>query len=207
MLHNNYEPYLYISGVLLVLLLLWYFYKDVIPLDDPVCYVDDPPIIANNTPVIIDDFRDENVPAPEPVLDDIPVEICIEPVLEIPKSKKFVSKGERECRRVMEEYYGVKFDSIRPNWLKNPETGCNLELDCYNDELKLAVEYNGEQHYNWPNYTKQTFEQFINQTRRDIYKKKICDLRGIYLISVPYLIPIQKIKEYILSQLPENIAQ
>ncbi len=207
MLHNNYEPYLYISGVLLVLLLLWYFYKDVIPLDDPVCYVDDPPIIANNTPVTIDDFRDENVPAPEPVLDDIPVEICIEPVLEIPKSKKFVSKGERECRRVMEEYYGVKFDSIRPNWLKNPETGCNLELDCYNDELKLAVEYNGEQHYNWPNYTKQTFEQFINQTRRDIYKKKICDLRGIYLISVPYLIPIQKIKEYILSQLPENIAQ
>lgn len=208
MLHNNYEPYLYISGVLLVLLLLWYFYKDVIPLDDTVCYVNDQDINIKNTPIIKDDFRDDIVAeVQEDIPVDVPAEICIPPLIDTPKSKKFVSKGERECRRVMEEFYGVKFDSIRPNWLKNPETGCNLELDCYNDELKLAVEYNGEQHYNWPNYTNQTFEQFINQTRRDIYKKKVCDLRGIYLISVPYLIPIPKIKEYILSQLPENIPQ
>jgi predicted metalloprotease len=40
-----------------------------------------------------------------------------------------------------------KFTKTRPDFLKNPETNCNLELDGYNAEGKLAIEYQGKQHY------------------------------------------------------------
>jgi hypothetical protein len=123
------------------------------------------------------------------------------------KSGKFVSRGEKICQKTIEQIYGVPFLSIRPQWLKNPETKCNLELDCYNDDLKLAVEYNGEQHYKWPNFTNQTYEQFINQIRRDQYKADVCEKMGVYLITVPYNISHDKISSFILSQLPETIKK
>ena len=81
-----------------------------------------------------------------------------------------MSRGEKITRDIMEKIYGVPFNSIWPDWLRNPETGENLELDCFNEDLKIAVEYNGEQHYNWPNFTQQSYPQFINQVRRDAFK-------------------------------------
>ena len=107
----------------------------------------------------------------------------------------------------MERIYGVPFKTIRPDWLRNPETGAKLELDCYNDELKIAVEYNGEQHYKWPNFTNQTYEQFINQVRRDKLKTELCDRNGVYLIPVPYNVSHDKIPEFIMSHLPETIQK
>jgi hypothetical protein len=123
------------------------------------------------------------------------------------KRGRFISKGERICCETMENIYGLPFKSIRPKWLQNPETGYNVELDCYNDELKLAIEYNGEQHYKWPNYTNQTYEQFINQTRRDTLKRQLCDKKGVYLIVVPYNVPHEKIPQYIISYLPESLQK
>src|SRR5690348_6310742 len=105
------------------------------------------------------------------IVNDINSKLSNKPV-ESSTSTGFCSKGEKECRRVLEEIYGKSFTKVRPKWLKNPETGRNLELDCYNEELKIAVEYNGEQHYKWPNFTKQSQEDFIQQVRRDKYKKE-----------------------------------
>lgn len=133
----------------------------------------------------------------------------IEPVVPSPPCSnttscgKFESKGEKICRRVLEEHYGVAFPSIRPNWLKSGETKRNLELDCYNDELKLAVEYNGIQHYKWPNFTNQTKDAFFEQSRRDKFKVDRCRELGIYLLIVPYSVQHHLIPEYILSNLPE----
>lgn len=120
------------------------------------------------------------------------------------KRIKKISKGEEICREVMEEIYNKKFPCVRPNFLKNPETKRNLELDCYNDELKLAVEYNGIQHYKWPNFTGQTKEEFINQIRRDKFKVEACDNNGVYLITVPYTVSYDKIRDYIISYLPDR---
>jgi hypothetical protein len=128
----------------------------------------------------------------------------------IPKAKpkyKFMSKGERICKETMERIYGVPFENIRPSWLINTETGERLELDCYNEDLGYAVEYNGIQHYRWPNWTNQTQTQFINQVRRDQYKREMCDRKGIYLISVPYDIPHEDIPRFITEQLPETIQR
>lgn len=120
---------------------------------------------------------------------------------------RFVSRGERICCQTMERIYGIPFATVRPAWLINPETGARLELDCYNDELKIAVEYNGEQHYKWPNFLNQTYEQFINQVRRDSFKMDICDRNNVYLIVVPYNVPHDMIPAFIMSHLPETIRK
>ncbi len=121
--------------------------------------------------------------------------------------KRLPSKGERICCETMERIYGVKFTSVYPDWLRNPETGRKLELDCYNDDLKLAVEYNGEQHYNWPKYPNQTYDEFINQVRRDKLKADLCDQHGVYLIVVPYTVKHQDIPAFIAAHLPETIQK
>src|SRR5579884_2904756 len=71
------------------------------------------------------------------------------------------SKGEEECRIVLEKIFkGYKFGPIRPDFLKNV-TGYNLELDCYCEELKLAVEFQGKQHYE--------YVQFFHKNKENYY--------------------------------------
>lgn len=123
------------------------------------------------------------------------------------KSKRFESKGERKCREVIEYIYGKPFPCVRPQFLRNPETARLMELDCYNEELKIAIEYNGIQHYVFPNYTNQSYEEFINQRRRDQLKVNLCDLNGVYLITVPFNVKIDQIDEYIRYYLPEVVQQ
>lgn len=127
------------------------------------------------------------------------------------------SKGETECLRVMKELFGVDFYTVRPNFLTNPETGCNLEIDVFNEDLtveieyqgntikyNIGVEYNGIQHVCWPNFTKHSLFDFIMQIRRDQYKLEECDKRNIYIITVPHNIPVNMIRDYIIWFLPNN---
>ena len=143
-------------------------------------------------------------PVPAPALNPIPASNPVP--IPTPASGRFVSKGERECCRIMSEHYKVPFQSVRPDFLKNPETGRNLELDCYNPDLKIAVEYNGPQHYNFPNGFMNE-EQFNAQLRRDALKHKLCDLNNVYLIVVPHTVKPQDIQKYIMARLPENMAE
>lgn len=115
---------------------------------------------------------------------------------------KFESKGEKICRETLEKIFKKPFPNVRPKWLKNPETGKCIELDCYNEDLQIAVEYNGIQHYQWPNFTGQTREKFDAQLRRDNYKKKACKERNIHLIIVPYTVKHKNIYQYIYQRLP-----
>ena len=117
-------------------------------------------------------------------------------------------KSEALCRRVFEDMFGMEFPSVRLNCLKNPETNRNLELDGYNEELGLAFEYSGIQHYQYPNPFHTSEEQFINQVRRDQYKREKFDEMGIYLITIPYNVPVkyEEIKDYIIYHLPQNKA-
>lgn len=125
--------------------------------------------------------------------------------------KKFVSRGEQICRLTIETIYQVPFPNQRPNILKNPETGENLELDCYNADLKLAVEYNGKQHYFYDGDGKDVFhksvEDFCRTVRRDDLKRRLCQQHGITLIIVPYTIENKDIPNFIVTYLPESIRQ
>lgn len=113
------------------------------------------------------------------------------------------SRGELECRRVLEKLFNRPFNKARPNFLNNPVTGgnFNLELDCYNKDLKLAVEYNGAQHYKYIPYFHKNMESFHNQKYRDYMKQQMCKDNGIILIEVPYTIPVENIEKYLISEL------
>lgn len=115
------------------------------------------------------------------------------------------SKKEEMCREILERIYKKKFYNSKPSWLRNPETNRILELDCYNADLKLALECNGIQHYVWPNFTKQTRAEFEAQVRRDNFKVGMCDRYGVYLITVPYNIPNNQLEKYIRHYLPQEI--
>jgi hypothetical protein len=79
----------------------------------------------------------------------------------------------------------------------NEVSGHQLELDCYNDELKIAVEYNGKQHYEFIPYFHSNKEAFQNMKYRDYMKQKLCSENGVKLIIVPYSVKHQEISDYI----------
>jgi len=101
----------------------------------------------------------------------------------------FKSKGEQECQRVLETYFQKPFRTVRPEFMKNPVTHENLELDLYNEELQLAVEFNGKQHYEYVPFMHSSRHAFRNQQYRDLIKKDLCQRNGIHLISVDYRCP------------------
>jgi hypothetical protein len=98
------------------------------------------------------------------------------------------NKTEKLCRKIIEELTGKKFSSVRPDFLQNINTGRNLELDGYNEEMKLAFEYNGIQHYKYrPDYFHKGGEHlFIDQQENDKLKIQMCNNLGIKVIVIPY---------------------
>jgi hypothetical protein len=124
------------------------------------------------------------------------------PVYETPK-KSTESKGEVECRRVLEAIFRKPFNKCRPDMLRNPVTEGenNLEIDCYNDELRLGVEYNGAQHYKYIPYFHRTRDAFNNQKYRDHIKRELCQKNGIFLIEVPYTVKVDDIEGFLIEKL------
>jgi hypothetical protein len=120
-----------------------------------------------------------------------------------PKRGPKESSGERECRRVLQKIFNKPFKNQRPNFLQNPVTGgrFNLELDCYEESLKLAVEYNGQQHYKYIPYFHKNKEAFYNQMYRDDMKRRICRENRVNLIEVPNTVKVGDIEGFIHQKL------
>jgi hypothetical protein len=117
------------------------------------------------------------------------------------KRGKSESKGEALCRKICYEIFGGReFKKIRPRQLRNNVTGHNLELDLYNDELKLAVEYNGKQHYEFVPFFHGNREAFLNQKYRDELKRMMCKGLGIRLIEIPYTVKLEDLESFIRMQ-------
>jgi len=117
---------------------------------------------------------------------------------------KFVgdSSGELACRRHLENRFKASFPKQRPDFLRNPITNQQLELDCYNSSLRLAVEYQGEQHYKYIPYFHTTRDSFLNQKYRDKIKKELCLKNNVILIEVPYT--VTDISSFLDSKLSEH---
>lgn len=113
------------------------------------------------------------------------------------------SSGEKECRRVLQYLFNKPFTNQRPDFLRNPVTGgnYNLELDCYDSDLRLAVEYNGVQHYRYIPYFHKNKESFLNQKYRDELKRRMCRENGVTLIEVPNTVKVDDIKGFLEKEL------
>lgn len=113
------------------------------------------------------------------------------------------SQGESICRNYLEKRFGKRFNKARPNFLRNPVTGgdFNLELDCFCPELGLALEYNGAQHYKFVPYFHKNKEAFLNQKYRDEMKRTKCKENGVKLIEVPFTVKPYELENHVEKEL------
>lgn len=118
------------------------------------------------------------------------------------------SDGELYCKIFLrKEFPKYKFMKVRPSWLKNPKTGHRMELDFYCSKLKLAIEFNGKQHYEYTPYFHGDKKNFKEQVDRDKAKLKLCKKQGVHLIVIRECEELrEKIKHYkskIMSKIKE----
>jgi len=113
------------------------------------------------------------------------------------------SKGEIECRRVLENYFKRSFKKARPNIMNNEVTNFNLEIDCFCPELMIGCEYNGRQHYEYIPFFHRNKDAYQNQKYRDYMKRNLCNKHGIRLIEVPYTVKTYDIKKFIHKKLKQ----
>lgn len=110
------------------------------------------------------------------------------------------SRGEMMTRAVLESMFKPhKFPKVRLEYIVNPVTNHPLEFDCYCDDLKTAVEYNGIQHYKYVPYFHKSKQDFYNQQYRDRIKQQLCDQYGIKLINIPYTVAIKELPMYLMT--------
>lgn len=107
-------------------------------------------------------------------------------------------KGQRAAKQVFEEYLiknklsSFLYTNIKPNFLKNPLTKCNLEYDIYEPVRKIAIEYNGIQHY-FPGFFGMNQEKFIEAVNRDYMKYQLGSINGDIIINIPFYIDVAKL--------------
>ena len=91
-----------------------------------------------------------------------------------------VGKSQIKCANILSKLLNkTPKQNFRPKWLTNPKTNYPLEIDVYFPELKIAVEYNGAQHYKpvtLGGCSKKTASKiFKGVQQRDRIKKELID--------------------------------
>lgn len=89
-------------------------------------------------------------------------------------------RTEEECRKAFEDIFHLPFPR-KPRFLDK-----KYELDGYCEELMIAFEYNGEQHYRRIPHWHRSLGAFRRQQDRDKKKVRLCTKLGIKLIIIPY---------------------
>jgi hypothetical protein len=116
--------------------------------------------------------------------------------------------SERECRRILQDlHFPFVFDKIRPEWLRSPLTYELIELNGYNEQLKIAFEYQGEHHAKLSYFNNYDKQLLFEQQERDNHKVSECARRGITLIVIPskynYEDPLA-MRNFIISELSRH---
>ncbi|WP_413790612.1 zinc-ribbon domain-containing protein [Bacillus thuringiensis] len=107
--------------------------------------------------------------------------------------------NEEKCRFIMESLLGKDFAKTR-NTLDN-----GLELDGYNEDLSLAFEYNGTQHYHFNSFFHKDLANFEAQKQRDIAKGNQCKDKDIRLVVIPYYITSDDEKVHFIKEELEKL--
>lgn len=117
-------------------------------------------------------------------------------------------KAEKETRKIAENITGKLFPKKKSIFENN-----RWEIDCYNKELKIGIEQQGIQHYEFKHhFHRNGIIDFEKQQKTDESKRQQCKNLGIYLIEVSYLLVGKEKEEYIKNMLEfaykaQNIIQ
>lgn len=102
-----------------------------------------------------------------------------------PRVEDTSSASERRFREGLQHATGIVFETgCRPEWLRNNATGKCLELDMFNTDMRLAIEYDGPHHYTYPNCYHKTRAEFDASRARDALKDVQCAQHGVALLRV-----------------------
>lgn len=99
--------------------------------------------------------------------------------------------GEELCRSFFESVFERDFPKVRPSFLTYK--GQRLELDGYCEELGLAFEHQGLQHYKAYKFFGGR-KNYLKIKERDYVKKQLCRKNGVTLFEVKDLVNLVKYK-------------
>ena len=112
-------------------------------------------------------------------------------------------RGERICREYFETIFNEKFPAMqRLEWLINSK-GNKMEIDGYCENLSIAFEYNGIQHYKKVKFFNIRTD-LKNRKIDDDLKKKLCEKHKIKLIEIPFYIDYEEMGQYIIKECKKN---
>lgn len=110
------------------------------------------------------------------------------------------SKSEAAVIQELETLLGAKFPSVNPSWLV--WGGKTLELDGYNSDLGIALEFSGPMHTKW-SPRDETYVKYFDRICKDVVKRKLCKKNGVVLIVVDCGLPMRHIRAWIKSRLAD----
>lgn len=114
---------------------------------------------------------------------------------------------ENVARALLEAWFAKPFPKARPSFLRNPKTKRCLELDAWNEELNIAVEFNGIQHAQFPNPFHTTYAQFSAQRTRDALKIDLCKEHNVKLVLIPHTVQRAEIESFLRTELEQELAK
>jgi hypothetical protein len=109
---------------------------------------------------------------------------------------------EEICRTTFEQIFETEFIKYRPKWLKS-SSNYRMEFDGYSEKLKIAFEYNGEQHFKTGYWIK---DKNILKKRviDDQFKRNLALEKGIKLIVITYKNNLLKLPFFIKKELKDT---
>lgn len=108
------------------------------------------------------------------------------------------SKSEAYVIDILEKITNKKFPTAYPQWLK--WDGVRLELDGYNEKLRLGLEFSGPLHTKW-SPALEPYEKYFERISRDYIKRQLAKASAVNLIVIDMSLPRIHTKNYILSRL------
>lgn len=111
---------------------------------------------------------------------------------------------QEKCRQAFENIFKIKFIKKRFYCFKKVDgtkSKSFIEFDGYNEELKITFEYQGYQHYQYPNRWHKTKTDFQKLRSKDLFKRQFCLENNIKLIIIPFQIKEKDFENYIKGEL------
>lgn len=125
------------------------------------------------------------MPSPPPIENIPPPPYEDEPVFNI----RYKSIPEElSCRALGNLLQAPIINNAKLEELRNPDTGRKLELDCWCEQYRVSVEFDGLQHSQFVPGLQKTYDNYLKQVKNDRMKDALCMQHGIKLLRVPYYV-------------------
>lgn len=115
------------------------------------------------------------------------------------------TKSEALAIDILEKLTGVSFPTVNPDWLRVSENGGpshTIELDGYNADIGVALEFSGPLHTKW-SPSVEPYDAYLRRVMLDKAKIELCERHSVCLIVIDMTLPRTHWRNYIASRLQD----